>query len=203
MEKQLNNFIWHQFQISINATSVISSNGSITVTEQYEQNEKTLLDLYLSIEGKNLPATLVQKAQILGIANQCPESGGYSTYWARAWYYAISGTMVVPQGCMIAEDRGYEGTRLKSEDEQKGESFTISPNPAQDYFNLTLSTQTFEDEARICLMDLSGRTLLEQSLENSAATTKFYTQGIPNGIYLVGIRLVGRTQAVQKLAIIR
>jgi hypothetical protein len=52
-------------------------------------------------------------------------------------------------------------------------------------------------------MDLSGKTMLEQQLENGTTEATLSVQNIPNGIYLIGLRLGGEEQVVQKLAIIR
>lgn len=185
-----------------NSNSVISSNSSIAVTEQYEQNEKTLLDLYLSIEGKNLPATLVQKAQILGIANQCPESGGYSTYWARAWYYAMTGILVKPINCLYAEERG-SVEKIPQPVAESESSFTLSPNPAQNFVLVQLNRDTEWTDAILNVLDATGTAHLSQRMEKGTRELKIPTEGLANGLYWVSIKTHGGTPMVQRLAIIR
>lgn len=185
------------------ANTVISFNNGITASSLHEQNEKTLLDLFLKTEAKNLPATLAQKAQVLAIAQQCPETGGFSTYWARAWYSALTGTLVVPQGCVTVSDRGNEAGKLNSEQHDGDVLFDMAPNPAQDFITVTVHQKPDWEGTSICLMDLSGRVLFSQQLENGALENKLSIQAVPDGLYLVCLKTGARMAGVQKLVILR
>ncbi len=202
MEKQLNNFIEHQFQDRVNAASVISSNSSIAVTEQYEQNGKALLDLFLKTEAKNLPATLAQKAQVLAIAQQCPETGGFSTYWARAWYFAATGKLVVPQSCMSVGERNEEAGKQEGHITFVGQ-FQMAPNPAQDFVTVTFDPLSDWENASIVLWDAAGLVRLSQNIEHGAKETELSIQALPNGIYWVSFKTDGRSTPVQKIVILR
>ncbi len=185
------------------APIVISSKNSIGVTALYDQNEKNLLDLFLKTEAKNLPATLAQKAQVLAIAQQCPETGGFSTYWARAWYSALTGTLIMPQGCVTVSDRESKADKPIIEQLNSNVLFEMAPNPANDFVTVTVRPQPDWEGASICLMDLSGRTILTQQMESGTPENKLSIQAVPDGLYLVCLKIGTRVAGVHKLVILR
>lgn len=185
------------------ATSIISTNGSISVTEQYELNEKTLLDLYLKTEAQNLPTALVQKAQILSIANQCPESGGYSTYWARAWYYDMTGILVKPAGCLYAEERSSEGSGIEQPAAQAEDTFTLTPNPAQEFVMVHLGTGSNWEGATLTLLDANGAVRMTEMIEKEMKEIKLPTASLANGLYWVSIKTKEVAPKVKTLVILK
>ncbi len=196
-----------QAQLLVNRTTaannVIAFNNGILTNAVHDQNEKTLLGIYLNTEAKNLPMTLAQKAQVLGIAEQCPESGGYVTYWARAWYTALTGILVGPQGCMSVGERS--GTTGKQEGEPIPTvgQFQIAPNPAQDFVTVTFDPQSDWEDASIVLLDAAGLARLTQKIEHGDKETTLSIQNLPNGVYWVSLKPDGHATSVQKLVILR
>ncbi|MCF8246332.1 MAG: hypothetical protein K9J37_22710 [Saprospiraceae bacterium] len=188
---------------STSAAAVISSNGGIAVTAQFEQNEKTLLDLYLNTDAKNLPATLAQKAQVLGIAQQCPESGGYSTYWARAWYCAMTGVVVKPSNCLYASERSSEGNILPQVVAEVEGFFTLTPNPAQDFVLVQLGTDADWTDATLSLLDATGIIRMTEMIGQGRNEMNLPTTTLDNGLYWVSIKTQDGTFRLQRLAVIR
>ncbi|MEO8088510.1 MAG: T9SS type A sorting domain-containing protein [Bacteroidota bacterium] len=73
------------------ADNAKDDNAAIIASEQYEQNEKSINDIYLgTIAKRNRNFTSGQVTVIQDIAHQCPFAGGKSVYLARALYRLIN-----------------------------------------------------------------------------------------------------------------
>ncbi|GEM_PF-3174642 len=184
------------------ANSIIAFNNGIVTDAIHDQSEKTLLGIYLNTEAKNLPMTLAQKALVLSIAEQCPESGGYVTYWARAWYAAATGKLVVPQSCMSVGERNEEAGKQEGHSTFVGQ-FQIAPNPAQDLVTVTFDQRSDREDVSIVLWDAAGLVRLTQTIEHGTTETKLSLQALPNGVYWVSLKTDGRSTPVQKLVILK
>lgn len=188
---------------SIAANNVLAFNNGIAVNALHDQNEKTLLGIYLNTEAKNLPMTLTQKAQVLAIAEQCPESGGYVTYWARAWYAAETGKLVLPQGCISVGERNGEVVKEVEGHTPSIGQFQLAPNPAQDFVTIIFDPSFDWENASIVLRDANGLVRLSQKIERRAKEFVLSIQNLPNGVYWVSLKPDGRAISVQKLVILR
>jgi len=62
-------------------------------------------------------------------------------------------------------------------------TFSISPNPAVDFFNIT----TISSIDNITIYDVTGRIIYKTKIDLTIRSTRITTQNIPNDIYLVSI----------------
>jgi hypothetical protein len=69
---------------------------------------------------------------------------------------------------------------------EKTPSFTLYPNPCQDFY--MLSGFKAGDTYNISLMDITGRILQVQQMQASGTVQQFYSPAISAGIYLVEVR---------------
>jgi hypothetical protein len=79
-------------------------------------------------------------------------------------------------------------------DEARVQSFTFYPNPAKDKFTLRI-TSPEATNARLVLMDLLGKTVLEQpfTLEAGTNVREVRIDGVGRGIYLLRLTIDGKT----------
>jgi Secretion system C-terminal sorting domain len=75
--------------------------------------------------------------------------------------------------------------------------FTVSPNPAGDFVNITVSADLAEGRTTLSLWDVQGKKRQEVKVEN--ASTKLYLSGLPAGVYLVSLAQNGRVVQREKL----
>jgi PKD repeat protein len=184
------------------AASVIASNNAITTDSIYDENEKTLLGIYLNTVVKSLPPTLVQKALIEGIAKQCPEVGGYSTYWARAWHSILTGVLIAPLGCEGVEERSqseWPETDLKLTEAR----FSLFPNPAQQDVTIEYSLPADWEHPRLVISSIAGIAVAEYYVDPAISTLKLPVGDLPNGIYFLQIASGNKKTGVQNLIIIK
>ena len=80
----------------------------------------------------------------------------------------------------------------------KSSSFAISPNPAKNYFNVTISQNT-SSNATLRLTDLSGRTVMQKKLQ-SAGVQRIDIPSLQKGMYIVTITSGNEVQT-QKLVV--
>jgi len=72
---------------------------------------------------------------------------------------------------------------LLSTDDFNISGFSISPNPAHDFFNITTTTAI----ENITIYDVTGRVIYKTKVNPSVRSTRIAIQNIPDGIYLVSI----------------
>jgi hypothetical protein len=183
------------------AAAVIASNNSIAADSIYDENEKTLHDIYLKTVVKGLPLTLAQKAQVLSIAGQCPEVGGYSTYWARAWHSALTGVLIAPQGCEGVEERSQSEASIELKLPEAW--LSIFPNPAQQNVTIEYSIPEDWEQPSLLVLNAIGNTVAEHHVDPALSIIKLPVGDLPNGIYFLQIASGKKKTGVQNLIIIR
>ena len=184
------------------AAAVIASNNSIAADSIYDENEKTLHDIYLKTVVKGLPVTLAQKAQVLSIAGQCPEVGGYSTYWARAWHSILTGEVILPTGCQGIEERSRESKSLPNAAVESN-TINVFPNPAQDEVSATYTLNPDWHNAKLVLLNSMGQIKAEYYLVKIKGQITISLASLPDGVYFLQARSGNKKSAVTKFIVIR
>ncbi len=83
------------------------------------------------------------------------------------------------------------------------QGFSVFPNPAKDYVNVTLSS-TATSNLVLRLIDQNGKVLQTKQVSNAAGTTiSFAVHNYPEGAYLLQIKGADGTQQTSKLLITR
>lgn len=150
-----------------------SINSTIVTSELYEENLKQVYNLFLQ------PSTLSanQITTLLGIANQCPSSGGSAVFIARAMYRqqvnpAVSFDQI---NCEIIQNR--ENHREISD------SYTIVPNPTNNTIQILNYLQN--EDAKLEIINSQG--IIVKSIDNfnSINHNIIDIHDLSSGLYIV------------------
>lgn len=163
----------------------------------FQGNRKTALRVYLEVLA-NAQQTLTpaQLADIAPIAFQCPLTGGTGVYIARTLYERnIPHLFDDATLCQGIEERG----ALASAPLATG--LQIVPNPVQGQAEMVVPGSQEGSLALLQLTDLSGRTVLGQTLRLSQNRTVFDVSSLPSGLYFCTVRANGTLYAPVKLAV--
>ncbi|MCF8252063.1 MAG: T9SS type A sorting domain-containing protein, partial [Saprospiraceae bacterium] len=79
----------------------------------------------------------------------------------------------------------------------EGQSFTLAPNPAGSFVNITVSENLAEGQTTLALWDLQGRKHQEILLKNTI--TQLDLGDLPAGMYMVSLAQNGRVVERKKL----
>jgi hypothetical protein len=93
-------------------------------------------------------------------------------------------------GCMDTS-ACYTVTGIGFEESNAAGDFIIFPNPATDVLNIAFVKNTAATE--ITLLDLSGRALVTQTVEENSAETNISVSALPAGLYLLNLNKDGKS----------
>ena len=93
-------------------------------------------------------------------------------------------------GCMDTS-ACYTVTGIGFEESNAAGDFIIFPNPATDVLNIAFVKNTAATE--ITLLDLSGRALVTQTVEENSAETNISVSALPAGLYLLKLNKDGKS----------
>lgn len=192
-----------QAQRGERAEVLAEKNKTIAPETDFEANEQNVNDLYLHyIVGDFAPLQPERMEQLQSIARQCPFIGGNAVYRARAFWTVLTSEMphyndeaacANPPALLMPEQP--MGTPSAVRD------FTVFPNPAQNYINITLNTA--EDvQSTLWVHDVFGRPLFEYALEAGSNAYMLNITDIPDGLYFFRVRFQG-WDAIKKIIVAR
>lgn len=175
-------------------------NSSIVPQNEFERNEKTINEIYLTTIANDITMDEAQQATVREIASLCPMIGGTAVYKARHLY----GYFAVPSFddtkiCFTAQIGGGEvgdegGKIIKSPNPQA--NVLIYPNPAQDEVTILVNQN---EPVTVNIIDITGKVVMQQ---NFSATIQLSTVNIPNGSYFCEIWKGKERLSVQQLSVI-
>jgi hypothetical protein len=178
-------------------TEALNLNTAITASQVYEQNEKTVNDIWLKSNlFQNGDFTDAQVAALIQIAGQCPADGGQAVYRAR-------GMLTMEQqvkyndftlGCRV-DDRSDEPTERVTHNLK---TFQIVPNPANDQITIKLPVG---ESARLRIYSMSGRLVLDTECSDEQVIIPI--ANLSQGLYVCQIIVDKAIVAVQKLSVER
>ncbi len=170
-------------------------------TEVYEQNERTINDLYLEARSnQSFDFSSSQINTIRTIACQCPLAGGNAVYLARGLYAIFTDTTYDDRElCLQA------GINYKRGDKQQGVNnefqFKAYPNPANT--SVTISWEFSSEEiAMYNITNSLGQQLFTDYFKLTDKSVTFDTGNLMPGVYELGILIPGKPDNRIKLIIV-
>ncbi|MEM9886613.1 MAG: PKD domain-containing protein [Bacteroidota bacterium] len=171
------------------------------------QNEQIVNHFYLLyLLNNDIDLVIADNQMLFEVANQCPKEGGRSVYKARILYNTIveAHTWKDDHLCGIVENRVLDSTSILVSDqiiEDEVFGMTLFPNPVYTSLNIVLDNFDVERNISFQLYDLSGRIVLNQSLESQ--NTKILISHLKEGVYLAYLYLDGAQKDIKKVVLIK
>ena len=170
-----------------NLNQIKAQNLTINTVEIYEQNQKTVNDLYLSLLIGNLQSSGLlqynhgQLETLLGIANQCPLAGGDAVYQARnllslnpQFDDADYNDDVLCQVVSIEKSTAYPSSV---------QQLSLYPNPANESLTVQLKQNDYQGQNRLIIKDVVGKTVMIESVGVGQREVLLSTADLEEGIY--------------------
>ncbi|MEY3240299.1 MAG: Secretion system C-terminal sorting domain [Bacteroidota bacterium] len=165
----------------------------VPTTATYENNEKTVLSLYLQTLAIDVLPTSAQLSTLYEIAIQCPRSGGPAVYFAGSIWQSCTGQLVQSGDCS-KEAQGSNGDRNENITASISERVQVYPNPVND--NLLLSIPTKKTISHWAIFDTFGR-LLKDDHALLDGIKSIPTQSLQNGMFFLHLTTdKGTTQVI-------
>lgn len=185
----------HQSNINL----VITENGLLPSAEIFEQNEKSVNEIYLNTIAKGiLSFSLTQISIIEEIANQCPLAGGQAVYLARSMYRLIKDT--VYDDVLLCYAAGIKNKPIDEPVIPDNKQFKIFPNPATDIVNVSWDNPC-DEFAVIEFITPLGQVYYSQRFSLSESGLFISLKNWKPGIYQVCIKHSDKKVRYDKLII--
>jgi hypothetical protein len=175
-------------------SALLTQNAAITTQAVYEINERFFNDAlfrYLERGSTHLTSTELQRLQ--AIAAQCPLSGGWPVFKARALLYVVTGQQgnyansCAPQQALIQSP----GTTVK-----RNEQIQLYPNPARQEVMVQWEVP-LENMGQLLLFDTYGRLLQRSPLQAGTSSYRLPLQTVEAGLYVLRLRLDGEETSLK------
>jgi Secretion system C-terminal sorting domain len=163
--------------------AIISQNSSIDVTEIFEENEKTVNDIWLRTAARgDAEFDSTQMSQLEDIAWQCPLEGGNAVYKARSLYLMAVDTVFNDDELCYGQERSTSSRPAA----RKPGKFGLYPNPAGQSVTLTLDGKS-SSFARVVITNLYGGQVFQAQIPVGQSKFTFPVYSIPSGIYFLRV----------------
>jgi hypothetical protein len=164
---------------------LVTTNLTITYTEEMEQNERTVNDIFLAtIANRQYTFSQQQTSQLASIIHQCPYVGGPAVFKARSMYYLIDPDMQYHDESVCLNYGIYR------QDTQKGTMGSsgayIFPNPASSTAHLIYSLPENE-EGELVILSIHGQVMKKVLLNGKSNQISFSLDSFNGGMYLFKI----------------
>jgi hypothetical protein len=139
---------------------------------------------------------------LLELANLCPATDGACVYQARALYSYIYHTILDYNDCRTESARSGKQTEAASDQKITDEIWTatIYPNPA--CHEVTIISSSQNEDIKVMIIDLSGRTVLQASLKTTDFASKLHFS-LANGAYVLIATNSHNEKIIRKLLVNR
>lgn len=164
------------------AGNISTQNNNIVANEVFEQNRKTMNEIYLDkISLGKLVLDQIDLTRIRDIAEQCPLSGGNAVFQARGILKMVS------QDSTFYDDDLLCGQIMDRDEERLVEDSNINgmeiyPNPATKVLNLSLENM-LKSNSIFKVYDLAGKEISSFFLSRDQTQFQFDISDIQSGIY--------------------
>jgi hypothetical protein len=181
-----------------------NSAASVNPANKIEQNHLTYYGIL--INQKKNAMTTTDSSNLWILANACPFIDGAIVYQARALYNAINSPGIIfRDNCkkINAANRLANTSNANSTNTIDGFDAYVYPNPnsGKEVFVNTLGLN--EGTVVIKLMDLEGRTVVENNCSVSNGVCNFKINDIKNGVYFVHITNTSTGEHIVKKIVIQ
>jgi Secretion system C-terminal sorting domain len=162
-----------------------AANAGITVQGIYEQNQKSVNDLFLNAQAKDVFGfDVAEKSSLQSIAHQCPLMGGNAVYQART-LLALSDPLATyddANACMV-----YGIQWRRAESTPVAAAFKVYPNPVTDGRIILEWDAKLEGDGSVQILDMMGRVIHTQAIY--LATQKAVIKGreLVAGAYMMKV----------------
>lgn len=179
-----------------------AENDRIVTAAVYEANQQAVNGLLLQrLADTRYRWSETDKNTLLGIATQCPLSGGDAVFQARA---LLAGEKGLPRwddvaACPDSRDRSFAEKRA---DDASG--ISVFPNPADDWVNIYVDGNNPEfpqGAVTADLLGLEGRVLRSYRFADNQSLMHLALPALPAGMYMLRIARPGETPDTFKLFI--
>ena len=168
--------------------NIETQNSNIAVAEVFEQNRKTINEIYLNtIALGTVMFDPVQLTQVENIAGQCPLSGGNAVFEARGMLKMVKDTTFNDTDiCDRVEPRSNDN---KDTDViiSSGE-IKVYPNPTKGTIHLELNRET-ESNREFLLYDMTGKFVTSYLIPKGQKRVNFNIVTLQSGIYYYKCKL--------------
>lgn len=187
--------------------SASTLNASINPDNLLEENHQTFNNIYLETLAENIDTlNVMQKDDLIAIAEQCPLSGGMAVYQARAMLSLVLDSIVNydEENCeeqinlRIALIKKYESVKIP----KPHEIYKLYPNPNNGNMQLDYKLSNGES-GELMLFDSFGRKLCNYQLNKAETTLVINDEGLAGGIYVYQVKVNGRIRISEKLIILK
>ncbi len=185
------------WQRSLAADALIAQNYSISTSDIWEDNLKTVNHIFLNTLAKQSAPTGSQFDLLRSIAQQCPWDGGMAVFKARS---LMEGWTEEHFEDALPCGGGQQGLVLPPIESQVMQFFRIYPNPAKNQVEVVLSQPAGEDW-KLELLGLQGQLLLTYSIPLESTRIILSLPEQSNGIYWLVLKKTGGMIQAQKLVI--
>gem|GEM_PF-6641709 len=183
--------------------SVIQINDQVPVINVYEQNEKTINEIYLNTVAKgNFNFSSTQLDQLKEIALQCPLSGGNAVYKARS-LYSIVGDSLLNDNLICFGEGLIKNTQFKPKSPER-DNFMLDfyPNPTSDWITVYCDTHQ-EGNCNLFFYSTLGELVFSHVINLHDYHANMDVSSMKPGIYNITALLNGIIRNAGKLIIIK
>jgi hypothetical protein len=192
-------------QRASNSIAITAANNAIVTPNVYEQNEKAVNEIYLSVVAEGQANfTTTQINTLTNIASQCPDEGGNAVFKARSMLAVVLENKVYDDDeiCNPAQpligDNSNSGLQTAI---PLSLSVEMYPNPGNGM--LTLKWNELEGNGIATMKDMMGRTVLREPIELESGKSVLNLSGISTGIYLCEILIDNKPVFAEKYVLIK
>lgn len=168
--------------------ALIAENNRISAVEIYEANQQAVNSLMLKRLAEGVYKwNETDKNTLLGIATQCPLSGGDAVFQARA---LLGGTEGLPQWDDVAACPSGKERSFSEKQDPDTRNISIFPNPAMDWINVYIGNdgQELADQPVVVeLSGLDGRVLVSQRFTDHQPLMHIALPALPAGLYMLRV----------------
>jgi hypothetical protein len=194
-----------QAQRAIDAATLKATNNAILTPYLYEQNERTVNAIFLSVVATGSGVfTSANVETLTNIANQCPASGGNAVFKARSLL------AMATESAQVYDDDANCGPSLLIGSNQGAawvepvsSNVLMFPNPGNEMLTLKWQDRILGNMGQVSLKDLMGRTVLMQAIDLEAGSTLLDLSGLQAGIYVCEIRVDNKPVFAEKYVLIK
>jgi Secretion system C-terminal sorting domain len=180
--------------------------STLPYTKQYEANERTVNDIYLStIASNNYSLSNTEQSTLQSIAYQCPYLGGKAVYTARSILalverpYYDDRALCAAQGTLWRTQNPKNTPKKELANALQVKAF---PNPVANL--CTVFVQGEHGVLEMTVADALGRTISTSSIAEKSNQAIVSFETMPAGLYILTLREVnGAIAHQQKLLVIK
>jgi len=184
----------------INVTIAKAINNEVAAALLPEQNQKAVNDLVMKYYLYGTDSILLNYAQIISIAAQCPYSGGPAVYQARSLAVMINDTLDFNDAAICSQTGIFkESNGEKITDDKKVQ---IIPNPANDLIEIIIGHE-LKANCVIKVFDVLGNEAISLQFDCKLKSHNISVRNLRQGIYFVSVMTDDCEIAHRKIVVVK